>query len=119
MCSYEVVDPSEVEEGEISVSGALMILYVQEQRAIAAQKTNKSSMDTISIIDGGNEFRWQQRRRRRRVATAAARRWEEEAIRKGRGELRETCQHNLMNQPNNASRFNCISRFHQSRATVT
>ncbi|KZV43128.1 hypothetical protein F511_07943 [Dorcoceras hygrometricum] len=37
MCSYEVVDPSEVEEGEISVSGALFIVNVQEQRAIAAQ----------------------------------------------------------------------------------
>ncbi|KZV55940.1 Chromatin remodeling complex subunit-like protein isoform 1 [Dorcoceras hygrometricum] len=35
-----LVEPSEVEEGEISVSGALLvvILYVQEQRAIAAQK---------------------------------------------------------------------------------
>ncbi|KZV52026.1 cysteine protease [Dorcoceras hygrometricum] len=32
-----LVEPSEVEEGEISVSGALVILDVQEQRAIAAQ----------------------------------------------------------------------------------
>ncbi|KZV43596.1 hypothetical protein F511_45039 [Dorcoceras hygrometricum] len=31
-----LVEPSEVEEGEISVSGALFIVNVQEQRAIAA-----------------------------------------------------------------------------------
>ncbi|KZV23146.1 hypothetical protein F511_29011 [Dorcoceras hygrometricum] len=31
-----LVEPSEVEEGEISVSGALVIVFVQEQRAIAA-----------------------------------------------------------------------------------
>ncbi|KZV25253.1 hypothetical protein F511_29665 [Dorcoceras hygrometricum] len=50
MRSYEVVDPSEVEEGEISISGAQMILYVQEQRAIAAQVCISSAQNLLKAF---------------------------------------------------------------------
>ncbi|KZV20045.1 hypothetical protein F511_15288 [Dorcoceras hygrometricum] len=45
-----LVEPSEVEEGEISVSGALFIFNVQEQRAIAAQVCIGSAQNLLKTF---------------------------------------------------------------------
>ncbi|KZV54038.1 protein N-terminal asparagine amidohydrolase-like [Dorcoceras hygrometricum] len=53
-----LVEPSEVEEGEISVSGALFIVFVQEQRAIAAQgmDTLIALMNHPALVSASNTF---------------------------------------------------------------